>query len=310
MKIEVRIKRPLKSQTRPTTVMSQVAIVTGASSGIGLALTEHLSKGWRVILADIQPPLKTDNLTSDNSLYIKCDVSSWESQAAMFSQAFSWASRLDLVALNAGIDDKDDIFNTLDPINPPVKPNMATFDVDLLAVYWGVKLAAHYINRAGNGGHIVITASGAALYPHHAIPQYSAAKAGCVGLVRSLAPVAIKKDVGIHALCPAMVPTNLAPPGLMEGYIKGGGVITPMTTILRAYDAMIEPDQNGKRKSGKVVLASGENLTMMDEEWAQSRPGQARVEEELGDTSVWERIYYPRNAKFAREWEEKMRAQS
>lgn len=287
---------------------SPVAVVTGASSGIGLALTEHLqSKGWRVVIADIQQPLSPEKLDANRTLYVKCDVSSWDDQAALFAKAFEWGGRVDFAALNAGIDDRDDIFNTLSPTTPPVKPNMKTFDVDLLAVYWGTKLAAHYINRSGKGGHIAITASAAALYPHHAIPQYSACKAGCVGLVRSLAPVAIKHNIGIHALCPAFVPTNLAPPGLIDGYKKGGGVITPMSTILRAFDAMIEPDEKGQRRSGRVVLASGENLVFKDEEFAPRQDRQAEVQRELGDESIWERIYYPRNIKYAREWEEKQR---
>jgi len=284
---------------------SQVAIVTGASSGIGLALTKHLlTKGWHVVLADIQQPPTTEKLPEDRTLFVKCDVSSWDDQANLFTKAFEWTSRLDFVALNAGIDDRDDIFHTLDVGKPPVKPNMKTFDVDLLAVYWGVKLAAHYIHKAGNGGHIVITASAAAIFPHHAIPQYSAAKAGCVGLVRALSPSTKKHNIGIHALCPAMVPTNLPPPGLWDSFMKQRGLVTPLTTIMRAYDAMMKVDETGERKNGKVVLANGENLTFMDEVWSAQLVA-AAGESNLGGDSMWEDIYFPRNIKFAKEWEDK-----
>jgi NAD(P)-dependent dehydrogenase (short-subunit alcohol dehydrogenase family) len=54
------------------------------------------------------------------------DVSSWEQNAALFQQAYDWTGRLDFCALNAGIDDRDDIFKSLskDPNRPPKKPNM------------------------------------------------------------------------------------------------------------------------------------------------------------------------------------------
>lgn len=131
---------------------SPVAIVTGASSGIGLALTKYLqSKNWSVALLDIQKPREA--ISNGSSLYIQCDVGNWESQAAAFEQAFKWKGRLDFVALNAGIDDHDDIFRAaaLDLAeygnHKPRKPDMSTFDINLNGPYYGAKLFTHYYLR-------------------------------------------------------------------------------------------------------------------------------------------------------------------
>lgn len=81
-----------------------VAIVTGASSGIGLALTQHLlAKGWDVVLLDLNPPPSSASLPSDRTLFIRTDVSAWPSQSAAFAQAHAWRNRLDAAALNAGL---------------------------------------------------------------------------------------------------------------------------------------------------------------------------------------------------------------
>lgn len=203
-----------------------VALITGGCSGIGLALAKHLlSKSWAVVLADINPP--KEDLDPDNAKYIPCDVSSWDSQAALFASAYSWQGRLDFCALNAGIDDRDDIFSSIsyDPTKPPKKPNMATLEIDLIGVYYGIKLAAHYLSlpsatagKAKQGGKIVITASAAGIYPILQCPQYGMAKHGLVGLVRSLAPRAKEAGVGINAVCPALVRTGLAPSGLLDSF--------------------------------------------------------------------------------------------
>jgi 15-hydroxyprostaglandin dehydrogenase (NAD) len=108
-----------------------VAIVTGGSSGIGLSLVEHLLQlKWKVVIADLKAPA---DFGDGAILFIKTDISSWDQQAEMFKQAYAWGKRLDFVALNAGIDDRDDIFNTLshDIHKPPRRPNMITFDVNV-----------------------------------------------------------------------------------------------------------------------------------------------------------------------------------
>ena len=107
-----------------------VAIVTGGASGIGLALVKHLvSLGWKVVIADINPPKEAVQET----MFIQTDVTSWDQQTEMFKKAYIWGKRLDFCALNAGIDDRDDIFDTLsfDVNKPPQQPNTKTFSINL-----------------------------------------------------------------------------------------------------------------------------------------------------------------------------------
>lgn len=107
-----------------------VAIVTGASSGIGLALVHHLIKlKWNVVMADITPV--EDSIPG--TIFVKTDISSWDQQANLFQRAYEWQGRIDFCALNAGIDDRDDIFTLL--TETPRQPNLRTFDVNLIGTY-------------------------------------------------------------------------------------------------------------------------------------------------------------------------------
>jgi 15-hydroxyprostaglandin dehydrogenase (NAD) len=69
-----------------------VAIITSATSGIGLALTRHLlAKQWRVVMADINAA-KGRELEAElgpNVIFIETDVSSWEAQLNLFEKAFA-----------------------------------------------------------------------------------------------------------------------------------------------------------------------------------------------------------------------------
>jgi len=161
---------------------SRVAIITGAASGIGLALARDLlAKGWRVALLDVSPTgASTTAELGASVMYYHCDVSSWESQAAAFAATFEKWGRIDFTALNAGIDDKDDFFGpTGDENGQPVKPGLKTVAVDLIGVFYGIRLSMHYFRKnESQGGKIVMTSSDAGLYPLVGVPQYTACKHG------------------------------------------------------------------------------------------------------------------------------------
>lgn len=283
-----------------------VAIVTGGSSGIGLALTNHLiAKKWHVFILDIQQPVLA--VLPESSTFLKTDVSKWDELASAFQAAYSKFSRLDFCALNAGIDDRDDIFNSIsqDPALPPRKPNMLTFEVNLLAPYYGLKLAAHYMSLnpepVPQGGKIVITASAAAFYSHPVVPQYSSTKYGALGLTRAVAPVAGKVNIRVNCLCPAMVATGLAPPGLLDVYPQS--LMTPMSTMLRAFDELAEFDRLAREgraqwvsqgHNGAAVEGNLQDLLYREEPHTDI---DSHADPEIGE--AWNRAYLERNKKFA-----------
>ncbi|KIW86776.1 uncharacterized protein Z519_12562 [Cladophialophora bantiana CBS 173.52] len=264
------------------------AIVTGGSSGIGYALVRHLvSMKWRVVIADINPPREA----IPDALFIRTDIASWQDQADMFKQAYAWSRRLDFVALNAGVDDRDNIFGTLthDVNEPPRRPDTKPFDVNITGTYYGIKLSAHYMTvpstEAGKrnaGGKIVITASGGGIYPIPILPQYVASKHALVGLVRALGrnEATSKANVRINAVCPAIVDTPALPRGLVSKLPPDQ--ITPMSTVIRCFDALADLAHVG------------------DEAWVlQGRTGETL--EGNGDELIWHHPPERRGGKFVRE---------
>ncbi|KAE9986282.1 hypothetical protein EG327_004406 [Venturia inaequalis] len=236
---------------------TKTALVTGACSGIGLALVRHLlakkDAKWNVILADINEKAYqaiSRDLDSSRTIFIPTDVSSWDSHAAAFKKSVEWSpnNRIDFFAANAGIADQEIMIGPGSNYNldaEPQKPNLSCLDVDLYGVLYGLKLFIHYTRKARQASptdfypKMVITASCVGQYPFAVAPQYAAAKAACINLTRSTGIPALKHEgIAINCIMPAFVLTNIMPEYLSTNWPKE--FVTPLGTMMRAYDELIE----------------------------------------------------------------------
>ncbi len=187
----------------------KVAVVTGAGSGIGLALGHAFAaQGCSVVLADVQQ----DALDAAEAamgehgvetLAMTVDVSDREQVEALAQATLDRFGGVHVLCNNAGVSGAGD------PWFGPIEGWEWTFGVNLWGVVHGVRaFLPHMI--AGGGGHIVNTASMAGLYAGLS-PAYDATKHGVVALTESLYHTmeGAQLGVGVSCLCPGWVKTGI-----------------------------------------------------------------------------------------------------
>lgn len=147
-------------------------IITGASSGIGLAAAHVFAqKGAWVLNLDIHPPPSEQ---PEGIEFFQCDVSSWTSLLG----AFRYAGDIDIAVSNAGVSEEVDYFaDTFDPTTGDlIEPEYQVLDVNLRAVVNFIKLSISHFRRRTCQGSIVITSSATAYAPEQSLPVYSGSK--------------------------------------------------------------------------------------------------------------------------------------
>jgi NAD(P)-dependent dehydrogenase (short-subunit alcohol dehydrogenase family) len=186
----------------------KVAVVTGAASGIGLALTERfLAEGMSVVMADIETEVlntQAARLLADGAAVtaVVCDVSDAAQVASLRDAAVAAYGAVHVLCNNAGVASGGSTWRT--------KP--AVWDwvvgVDLLGVAYGVQAFTPLMIEQGEG-HIVNTASEAGICATPMLGAYHAAKYGVVGLSEALVMELAGTGVGVSCLCPELVRTKI-----------------------------------------------------------------------------------------------------
>ncbi len=188
----------------------KVAVVTGAASGIGLALAERFATaGLQVVLADVDEAGlaaagQQIGAHGVETLVVRTDVSDEASVQALAAATVDRFGAAHIVCNNAGIGAKSD------PWFGPLSSWTWTVGVNLWGVIHGIRAFLPLIIESG-GGHIVNTASMAGLMPG-AGAAYDATKHAVVALTDDLytGMLMAGHPVGVSVLCPGWVRTQIA----------------------------------------------------------------------------------------------------
>ncbi|OAG38861.1 hypothetical protein AYO21_06892 [Fonsecaea monophora] len=245
-----------------STEQQRVAILTGAATGMGHGVAVDLSrKGWKVVILDYNEQQGKAAAAEINADFYLVDVRSWKQQYEAFAAVIKEYGRVDFVFGNAGRSDTVDDFDlentTIDPTKPP---NLEVLDINLYGASYTTILALHAFHRnppAVKDCLLVLTSSGAGLYPAGVQPLYGAAKHGILGLARSVAWRYKNSRIRSCALVPGLVPTPIMPRSIIERQDKD--IITPVSHIVTAVNDMID-----SRRTGATCEASVNQLFYRD----------------------------------------------
>ena len=211
----------------------QVALVTGGSSGMGLATAQAFAEaGAAVILADVNEAALSaavDALTTagHDALGVVCDVSQEDQVDAMVNQAVTTFGRLDMAFNNAGIqappaDAADEPAETFDRVNA----------INLRGVWACMKHELRQMRAQGSGAIVNCSSLGGLVgLPGRA--AYHASKHGVIGLTRSAALEYAPRGIRINAICP-------------------GTIETPMVTDMIAKGELSVPDAVANQPIGRI----------------------------------------------------------
>ncbi|HTU91913.1 MAG TPA: glucose 1-dehydrogenase [Gemmataceae bacterium] len=194
----------------------QVAVVTGASKGIGAAIAEHLAAAGAAVAvnyassrAGAEAVVKRIQQTGGKAVAVQADVSKLEDVRRLFAETMKAFGKLDILVNNAGIYE----FAPLETIG--AEHFHKQFDLNVLGLLLTTQEAVKHFGPSG-GSIVNISSVVATLAPPNA-SVYSATKAAVNAITRSLAQELGPRQIRVNAVNPGVIETE----GLHAAGISG-----------------------------------------------------------------------------------------
>ncbi len=209
----------------------KVALITGGSAGIGLAIARaFFSKDFRVIVVSRKQSALSDELGS-NVLCIRGDLSKIPEISRVIAKSIEWAGRIDVLINNVGLS----AWCPLEKIDEVFWAEM--IDTNLKSVLFMTKEALRYL---GPGSSVINISSLAGKRGSANNSAYCAAKFGVNGLTQSFAKELGSRGIRVNAVCPVYIQT----PGLSEALVaiespvQGGDIGVYMQSFAKSQSAL------------------------------------------------------------------------
>ena len=215
----------------------QVAVVTGASKGIGAAVAEHLAAAGAAVVvnyasskAGAEAVVNRIRQAGGEAVAVQADVSKPEDVRRLFAESKKAFGKLDILVNNAGVYE----FAPLEAITP--EHFHKHFDLNVLGLLLATQEAVKQFGPAG--GSIVNISSVAATLTPPNTSVYSASKAAVNAVTRSLAAELGPRKIRVNAVAPGVIETEgLHASGIAgSDFQKGAEAQAPLGRIGRPDD--------------------------------------------------------------------------
>jgi 3-oxoacyl-[acyl-carrier protein] reductase len=217
-----------------TDTQGKVAVVTGASGGIGRAVALRLARdGFRVVLnyagnaATAEAAVAEIKAADGHAFAVQADVADAAAVERLFQETLGAFGRIDVVVNSAGIM----------PMGPIAEGSLEAFDrviaTNLRGSFSVMAQAAKHVSK---GGRIIMFSSSviAKSFPNYG--PYIASKAGVEGLVPVLANELRGREITVNAVAPGPVSTELFLKGKTEAQIEQFRKLPPLERLGRPED--------------------------------------------------------------------------
>lgn len=242
---------------------ARVAVVTGASRGIGAAIAKALAAQGRVVVLVARDAAKLTEVQAQiesaggAAVTKPCDMADTAAVAALIESVVEEFGRLDILVNNAGITRDGLVMRMSDEQFDEV------INVNLRGVFAACRSAAKPMIR-GKWGRIINISSVAGLVGNAGQANYAASKAGVIGLTKSLGKELAGKNVTANVVAPGFVETDMTE-GLPDAIKDAARQVTPLKRFGQADEIAAAvayfASEQASYTTGQVIAVDG-GMTM------------------------------------------------